>query len=196
MLAAIGPVLVARLPFGSSEVAQADAVVIGGRADLVGARLLGDSLDPQIDLAGLGTRHPQGQPAQFHIERTRTPQTATGSKGDLAVGPGGAQQLVIVIELGALRHAAQHQAVEHLAAIAIREGGIDLNRIIDHGRWHQSQLPRALINPVDAIVELHILDARQRLGHPGAMLVHAEIEPAIIGRITRALLDDIVGAVA
>ncbi|MNU95486.1 hypothetical protein D3C71_855020 [compost metagenome] len=196
VLTAVGPVLVARLPFGGIEVAQADAVIVGGGAGLIGPYLLGDGLDLEIDLAGTAAGDSQGQPAQLHIQRTRTPQAAAGGEGDLAVGSGGAQQLVAVVEQGVLRHAAQHQAVELLAAIPIAQGGVQLDGVIDHGRLHQGQLTCALVELVDAVGELDILHVMQRLGDAGALFRDGEVEPAIIDRVSAALRDGVVGTVA
>jgi len=117
---------------------------------------------------------------QIQIQGIATPQLVRCGEGQLAIIPDCAQQLIALIELGAFRHAAQHQAVEYFTAIAIREGNLNVDRVIHLGRLYQSQLTRGLIDGINAVVKLHMLYVMERLDDPDAPFTHAEIKPGIM----------------
>ncbi|MNZ38648.1 hypothetical protein D3C78_561280 [compost metagenome] len=180
MLAAVGPVLIARLPFGGVEVAQADAVFVAGRVDLINMQLPRGRLNLEIHLTRHGTWYPQGEAAQGDIQSIAAPQTAARRQAEFALRPDRAKQIIPLIELAPCRQTAQQQAVENFTAIAVREGNLNIDRIINLSRLYQGQLARGLIDGINAVIELHMLYVMERLDDSDAPFTHAEIKPGIM----------------
>ncbi len=185
MFAAVGTVLIARLPFGREEVAHADRILIRCAAGLIGRHFLGDGFDLEVELAGTAARHPQGQTGQFDVQRALVPQTG---QRQLAIGPHCAKHGRALIQRRPRRHAGQHQAVELLAAIPVGQGGADLERIIHQAGRYRRQGAVGLVELVDAVIKLHQLDVVERLADGDAVLLDQEVETAVT-----SALDDIVG---